>query len=206
VVAKVSVDAKQRGGILTQGSLLSAFAQQDESAPVRRGHMVRSQMLCQDMPPPPPELKITNPAVDTSHTTRDRFGAHSKDPVCWNCHSLMDPIGFGFENFDGAGNWRTTENNLPVDASGTLTGSGDVDGDFNGVPELAAKLAQSSAVRACLATNVFRFTIGRLETDSDKCLLKDVTTAYTADRPVTDLLVAYVRSNEFLIRKVEQGQ
>jgi len=206
VFAKVSVDSTQRAGILTQGSLLSAYAQQDESAPVRRGHMVRSQFLCQDLPPPPPTLKITNPAVDTTHTTRDRFKAHSQDPVCWNCHSLMDPIGFGFENFDGVGEWRTTENNLPVDASGSVTGTKDVDGDFVGVPQLAAKLAQSETVRACVATNVFRFSIGRVETESDSCLLQNVTQAYTADKPITELLIAYVRSNEFLVRKVESGQ
>jgi hypothetical protein len=202
VFARVPVDST-RAGILTQGALLAGYAQEDESAPVRRGHMVRSQLFCQDMPPPPPSLKITQPVSDPNRTTRQRFADHSNNPTCAGCHRLMDPIGFGFESFDGAGRFRSTENGQPIDAHGSIIGTSDDDGDFDGAVELGQKLAASAQVRACLATNLLRFTFGRLDSDGDSRLLRSINKSFTADRRITDVLVDYVRADEFASRKVE---
>ena len=67
---------------------------------------------------------------------------HATVQPCKGCHTLMDPIGFGFENYDGIGQWRTTDEGQPVDASGSLTGT-DSDGNFNGAVDLAHKLVQA---------------------------------------------------------------
>jgi hypothetical protein len=206
VFSRVSVDPKERGGILTQGSVLAAYAQEDSSGPVRRGHMIRSQLLCQDLPPPPPSLKITNPPATSTATTRERYANHSRDPVCQTCHRLMDPIGFGFESFDGSGVFRTMENGLAVDAHGSVGGTKDADGDFTGPAELGRRLAESSDVRDCLATNIYRFAAARLETQGDSCALDSLKKKYTADRPIVDVLVEWIRSDEFLLRKEESGK
>jgi hypothetical protein len=208
VFARVNLDAStKRAGILTQGSLLAGYSQEDNSGPVRRGHLVRSQLLCQDMPPPPANVKIVPPKNNPTHTTRQLYEQHSASDFCWSCHQMMDPIGFGFENFDGAGIFRTTENGFPIDSSGVIAkATGDANTTFNGPADLGAKLAESATVRDCLATNLFRFTMGREETDGDSCALSKVSAAYAKDTRVVDILVNYVRSDEFVNRIVEQAQ
>src|SRR5215831_13669585 len=93
--------------------------------------------------PPPANLKITPPEIKAGSTTRERFAQHDKDPYCAGCHHLMDPIGFGFEHFDGIGLWRDTDQGLPVDASGQITDSTDANGKFDGVIQLNQLLAKS---------------------------------------------------------------
>ncbi len=117
--------------MLTQLGLLAAKAGPDQSSPIHRGVFVREQMFCQELPPPPPEANAQPPMLDPKMTTKERFAAHRNDPNCASCHNLIDSIGFGFEQYDGLGQWRTMENGKPVDASGELI-STDVDGKFTG--------------------------------------------------------------------------
>jgi hypothetical protein len=112
----------------------------------------------------------------------------------------MDPIGFGFENYDGMGRYRTSENGVPVDASGELTGT-DVDGAFTGVVGLAAKLAQSANVRECYATQWFRFAYGRGENTDDACSLATLKTRFASSGGnIKELLVALTQTDAFLYR------
>ena len=90
--------------------------------------------------------------------------ARMAKPVCGACHEMIDPIGFGFENFDADRQVAHQDQGKPVDATGELIGS-DVDGTFNGVPALAKKLAGSKTVSDCVATQWFRFAAGRAETE-----------------------------------------
>src|SRR5207245_500435 len=133
--------------------------------------------LCQPLPPPPPNVnnKPPDPAPDLS--TRDRFRVHSQDPACSGCHKLMDPIGFGFEAYDGIGRFRTQDGNGPVQTTGEIISTRDADGPFDGAVELATRLAASGQVRECVAKNWFRFASGRAETADDTC---SVAAAYKA--------------------------
>jgi hypothetical protein len=168
---------------------------------VHRGQMVRERLLCDPVPPPPPEFDITVPKVDSGATARERFRAHSQQRVCSGCHALLDPVGFGFENFDGVGRYRELEaDGTPVDASGRLTDT-DVDGNFVGVPALAATLARSDQVRSCYVTQWFRFAQGRAETEQDRCSLEALRSAFdAAGGNVRELLVSMTQTDAFLFR------
>jgi Protein of unknown function (DUF1592)/Protein of unknown function (DUF1588)/Protein of unknown function (DUF1587)/Protein of unknown function (DUF1585)/Protein of unknown function (DUF1595) len=200
-LVKTQLDPSQRSGILTQPAVLTTLAKPNQSSPILRGKFVRERFLCQQLPPPPAGLVIVPPEVKPGATTRQRFGEHDKNPACAGCHSLMDPIGFGFEHFDGIGTWRSTDQGLPVDSTGALT-STDVDGAFDGVPDLAKKLAGSNAVRECVATEFYRYTLGRAETDADKCSLGTVKATFAAKSyDMRELLVAITVTDAFRYRQ-----
>ena len=96
------------------------YSRPDISSPTQRGHMVRSRLLCQDVPPPPANLDTMFKPAATAQTTRQHFETEHTVGVCYACHKLMDDIGYGFEHYDGFGRYRTTENGGTIDASGTL--------------------------------------------------------------------------------------
>jgi hypothetical protein len=201
---RVELPPGQRAGLLTQAGLLGLHAHADQSSPVHRGRFVRERLLCQPLPPPPPDLVITAPDLDPTLTTRQRFAAHSLEPACKGCHQLMDPIGLGFETYDAMGKWRATENGLPIDASGELIQS-DVAGPFQGAVELAAKLANSRDAQVCLSTQWFRYGYGRAEQDTDACSLATLGARLTqSGGNLVELIVALTQTDAFLYRRVQQ--
>jgi hypothetical protein len=195
---KVPAEAGHRAGLLTQASLLAANAAPDQSSPVHRGVFVREQLFCNDLPPPPPEVNANPPALDPRQTTAERFAAHRADPKCAGCHELIDPIGLGFESFDGIGLWRTTEGSKPVDTHGNILGT-DVAGPFNGALELSDKLARSQDVSSCMVTHWFRFGNGRDVSTDDACTVETLTGAFQGGS-MRDLLLALVQSDAFMFR------
>lgn len=197
-LAKVQVDPAQRAGLLTQGSLLALNAHSNQTSPVHRGKLVREALLCTLLPAPPDDVVINVPEPTEGSSARDRFKEHSSNAACAACHKLMDPLGFGFESFDGAGRHRATENGAPVDASGELVGS-DVAGRFVGAPELAKKLAGSPQVRGCYVKQWFRFGLGRGEHPDDACTLERLGDAFdSSGGNVRALLEALTKSDAFL--------
>jgi len=198
-----AVEDEHRAGILTQPGLMALLAHADQSAPVQRGKFVREQLLCKPLPPPPPDVDTTPPDPDPSATTRERFKEHSANARCASCHRLLEGVGFGLEEYDQLGRYRTEEYGLSVDASGNLLDSGDsaVDGAFNGAGELAAKLASSTQVSACLATQWFRYGMGRGEQVEDVCSLNQIKEDFSASGgDFRELLVALATSNAFRFR------
>ena len=190
----------QASGLLTLPALMTLMAKPNQSWPIYRGKFVREALLCQDLPAPPPNIPKP-PDVTPGVSTRERLKQHEVDPSCKSCHSLMDPIGFGFENYDAIGRYRTTDGNQAVDASGSLTGT-DVDGTFNGVIELGKKLASSEQVRQCVARQWFRFTMSRYEQDMDGCSMKGIVDSFKAsDSSLAVLPQALVQSEAFLYRR-----
>lgn len=200
---RVSLDPQQRAGLLTQASLLAVNAKPNQSSPIHRGKFVREQLLCQPLHPPPNNVNIQPPLVDPQATTRDKFSQHSSDPGCAACHKLMDPIGFGFEHYDGIGQWRDLDHGLPVDATGELSATRDSDGAFDGAVALATRLGESAEVRECVATQWFRFGYGHGEEKADACAMAQLQEAFrAADYNVKELLVALTRTDAFRYRKV----
>ncbi|HEY6078869.1 MAG TPA: DUF1588 domain-containing protein [Polyangiaceae bacterium] len=196
-----SFSALLNAGLLTQPAFLARHAQSLDDSPVQRGHFVRVRMLCQDIPPPPPTLKITLPPPDPSLTTRERIAAHTASETCQGCHSRMNPIGYAFEGFDAMGRPRTTDNGKPVDTTGELVDT-DVDGTFNGPEELATKLAQSATVRECFARQWFQFASGMpLGTDAARAALaKQAEPFVQGSQSVAELVVSLLRSDMFSTR------
>jgi len=112
-----------RRGFLGQAAFLALNAHAVSTSATRRGIFVREVLLCQQIPDPPANANTAIPEVSAdAPIMRDRIAEHLADPFCASCHSLTDPIGLGFESFDGIGRWRSTENGATIDPSGTLDG------------------------------------------------------------------------------------
>jgi hypothetical protein len=188
------------------GGLLASEADRNNTSPTKRGIFVRKALLCEDLPPPPPNANIVPPVTKPNQTRRQAMANHVSDPVCATCHVMMDPIGFGFENFDAAGFWRATEGGQTIDASGNIKDS-DIPGAFNGPVELGAKLAQSDEALACASTQWFRFAFGRdaaEKVDGDQCAVKTLQNALKSGGALS-LVRAIPQTAPFLYRKIPEG-
>jgi hypothetical protein len=204
---RVALDPSQRGGLLTQAAFLTAKAHRDQTSPVHRGLLVRENLLCQPIPSPPPDVNTTPPPVTPAMTTRERFAAHEANPACGSCHKLMDPIGLGFENYGPIGEFRKFDGQSPVDPSGQIIGAdADIAGAFHGAIDLGVKLAASRQVGDCLATQWFRFSLGRMESADDGCGLTRIRAAFAASGSnVRELVKTIVLGDAFRNVRVVGG-
>ena len=155
-----------RTGVLALGTLMSLRAKETSTSPTLRGLFVRDRFLCQEVHLPdiaPPDISETQTRV-MPKTTRELYEQHAAQPSCRSCHSLLDSVGFTFENLDAAGRFRAQENGVAIDTSGELWNT-DVDGPLADQTALATALSKSEWVRECLATQAFRFYFGEVEAD-----------------------------------------
>jgi len=203
----VSVARSDRFGLLTQGSVLSMFSNPDRTSPTRRGKFVRSQLLCQPPPPPPANVPPLATGASNEGTLRERLAEHMQNPACKGCHQMLDPVGFGLENYDTVGAFRAEEAGAPVDASGELLDVENGGGPFVGARELAEDLTATDEFYGCVATQWFRFAVGRPQGKRDVCTVYDIQTEFRkgGDR-LPDLLVAIAKSEAFLLKNTEKAQ
>ncbi len=155
---------KTRGGLLTHGSILTITSNPTRTSAVNRGNYVLENLLGTPPPHPPEDLEI--PDLDEAKksgkapkTLRAQLEVHREKAICSSCHSRMDPIGFGMENYDAIGRWREKENGQSIDASGTLyTGE-----EFSGAAELRTILAQekSDSFIRCFSEKMLTYALGR---------------------------------------------
>jgi cytochrome c553 len=161
-----------RGGLFAHGSFLSYLARSDfEPSPTKRGKYIAENILCRTILPPPPGISVDiTPDMDDSNTSEckvDKYKEHAqKGSGCFNCHQAMDPIGFGLENLDGLGRYRTTE---PTNDDCTITGDGTVEyiGAFNGAKQLGNLVATSDELTQCAVQRYFEFGMGRSPAGKD---------------------------------------
>jgi hypothetical protein len=156
---RVDLNETSRGGVLTQASVLTVSSYATRTSPVLRGRWVLDNLL--DAPPPEPPADVPNlkeSEIGTTASMREQLELHRKDPTCASCHRRMDPLGFGLENFDAVGAWRTMDGRFPIDATGTLP-----DGrSFNGPDELRNILrADHQAFEHCLTAKLLTYALGR---------------------------------------------
>jgi hypothetical protein len=148
-------------GLLAQGSILAGHAHQDSSSPTLRGLLVFERLLCNDRPSPPPNVPRIEDPVPGVKTTRQRYEeAHAGQTGCRECHLHFDPIGFAFERFDEVGRFRADEQGLPIDTRGMAMAEGKVLASFDGLSDLAAKLAALPAVANCVGGFIETYTFG----------------------------------------------
>ena len=197
-----AMDPLVRSGLLTHPSVLAVHAHADQSSPVKRGAFLRDRVLCAPLPDPPPTVNTTLPAVDPNATTRKRFEQHRANPTCGACHNLIDPVGFAFEHYDGMGSYRALEGTLPIDSTGTLTGT-DVDGDFQNASDLTKRLAGSKQVRDCMATQWLRYAVRRKEGAEDVCSQQQVQAAFSKAGDMRELVLAVVQSDAFRFKSLK---
>ena len=195
----VPLDATRRAGLLTQAAFLMKHAHADQTSPVHRGILVRENLLCGKILPPPPNLVVTVPKVTPATSTRQRFAQHEADAVCGACHKDIDPLGLGFENYDAIGQYRTKDGLGDVDASGAFTNvRADLAGPFVGAVQMAQALAKSSEVADCVSRQWFRFALGRVESFDDACSVSSLQTGFdSSGGNVPQLLEAIATSEAF---------
>jgi hypothetical protein len=193
----------QRGGLLTQASILTVLAHPKESAPVLRGKWILSQLLCRTIPPPPPDVP-QEPAAQVGKTRRERLEAHRIEPVCKSCHQLMDPPGLALEQYDGIGAYRTADNGAPIDPSGQLAEGA----AFAGPDELARLIAQDPALPRCVAQHLLTYGLGRaprVDSNFDTAVLDSVAKAFVdSGQLFPKLALAIATSDAFRSREDEQ--
>ena len=197
------VTFEKRPGILTRGATMAAFALPTGSSPVRRGQLVRTRLLCQELPPPPSDINMNPPPLAGEiHTTRDRFAAHSRSESCQSCHRMLDGVGFAFEGFDGIGQQRTQENGFPIDTTGSLLGTPSSDGSFDDESGLLSLLAGSEDVKRCFVQNWTMFAQGDAGAYSSHCASKDAVDRFRgSDGDMLDLIIHFSASPSFTTRR-----
>jgi hypothetical protein len=199
---QVQLDPDRRAGFLSSAGLMATHANANQSSPVFRGKFVREQLMCNTLPLPPNDLVIEPPELDPNKTTKEQFEEIGANPACAGCHTLMNPIGFIFEHYDGVGQWRDQQNGKDIDATGEVIQTDDIDGVYDGAVELADALASSTQVQECVASQWFRFAYNRTVTQEDSCSVEQLNDVFRAsDFNVKALLVALTQTNAFLYRR-----
>jgi hypothetical protein len=186
-------DAGMRAGFLGQGSFLAmpSHSQPNRSSPTLRGKFVREMLLCQSVAPPPPVVPAFPDAI--MGTAREKLEFHRSVPSCAACHAFMDPIGLGFENFDGVGAQRTQEFGKTIDASGDLDGV-----KFSGPRELMAAIRNHPDAVACIAKNAYRYAVAHVDDGGEQGIIGDVVKEFQdAGLHFRSLLEAVVKSPGF---------
>jgi hypothetical protein len=202
-VKKVALPpGSKRGGLLTLGMFLLGHGRADQSSPTQRGHLIRAGLLCADVPPPPPGVDATVKPGTPGKTGRQQIEAITGSGTCAACHTLMNPIGYALEGFDGAGLERTTDNGEPVDTSGALNKLGGQSYTFNGPRELSAIIAQNGQAKACLAESYHRFTRGFASKGQDVGAVEKLGADYVArDLDLPELFVQLALQDSFVTRR-----
>src|SRR5262249_5923951 len=160
-----------------------------------RGKWILDNILNMPPPPPPPDagqLGDDHKEVDAV-TLRKRMEQHRANAACASCHQRMDPIGFGLENFDAIGAWRTKDGKFEIDASGEMPGGQ----KFNGPAEVVAILKKKEAeFRRCLAEKMLTYALGRGLFAFDKCAVDDICAEMVRDNDrLQTLILAIVQSD-----------
>ncbi|MFL2850151.1 MAG: DUF1592 domain-containing protein [Pseudohongiellaceae bacterium] len=196
--------AQQRGGILGQGSLLTATSYANRTSPVLRGKWVLTNILGTPPPPPPADVPDLpeNGADGQPATIRDRMIQHREDPNCAVCHLPMDPLGLALENFDAVGRWRDTgEANLAIDASGQLP-NGTAFYGLNGLRNIL--LDRSDEFAGTVTEKLFAYAIGRPPEYFDKPTVRMITRSAALDNySWSSIIMGIVKSAPFRTRRSE---
>jgi len=202
---RVKLENANRGGILGMPATLASTSFPNRTSPVRRGVWVLEQVLGERVPPPPPdvpELEEQEQKSVEGLTLRQRTELHQSEPTCANCHRLLDPIGFGLENFDAIGRWREKDDvGVAIDSAGKLpNGEG-----FSNPAELKGLLASRKADLARnLTERLMAYALGRQlegydEIVIDQLMVKIAQDQYRMRTMITEVITSYL----FTHRKVK---
>ncbi|MCM3870289.1 MAG: DUF1592 domain-containing protein [Pyrinomonadaceae bacterium] len=189
-----------RGGLLSQASVLTISSYANRTSPVLRGKWVLENLVGAPPPPPPPDVPNLDEAkIGSSSSMREQLELHRKNAVCASCHKSMDPLGFGLENFDAIGAWRTKDGQFPINASGTLPDGRTFDGPV-GLKSILK--AQPDAFTECLTRKLLIYALGRgLEPYDDPAVKKIVKGVAADNYRFSSLVLGIVKSEPFQKRR-----
>ena len=167
-----------RIGLLTQAGLLALHSHPGRTSPTLRGKSLRETVLCEQVPSPPANVNFSV-VQDVNNvslkTTRQRLEAHLDDEECASCHKATDGLGLSLEQFDGAGQFRSTEHDVPIDTSGKFDKA-----VFAGVPALARLMHDSPKVSQCVVSTAWRYANGRDAGPADRPELDRLNASFAA--------------------------
>lgn len=187
-----------RAGILGAGAILAGFALPQRTSPTFRGKFVAESLLCRIVPPPPPGVPPLPAMAAADATLRERLDLHREAPSCAGCHALMDPMGFGMEDFDSVGLYRTKDGVKPVDATGSLTGEGLDGSTFDGLAQLGAAMRKQPVLAPCLVSKLYAEAQGRIATELDRVQLGELVDSFSrSENRLDQLLLSLVASESF---------
>jgi hypothetical protein len=202
---RVELTTDQRGGVLSQAGVLTVSSYPTRTSPVIRGKYVLGNILGTPPPPPPADVPpIDEAAVGNTGSMRQQLEVHRANSTCASCHGRMDPLGFGLENYDALGKWRTHDGKFPVDASGTLP-----DGkSFTSPAEMRAILiSQLPEFSRCLTEKMLTYSLGRGLERSDRLTVDDLNKKLAASEyRFQTLIYEIVKSLPFQSRRPENLQ
>jgi hypothetical protein len=201
---KVTLTDKNRGGVITQASVLTVTSNPTRTSPVKRGKWILENILGTPPPPPPPDVpELEEKGEKLTGSLRERMEKHRENAACASCHAKMDPLGFGLENFDGVGGWRTQDGQHKIEPAGELP-----DGSkFAGPAELRQVLLKKADLfRKNFADRLLTYAVGRGMEYYDKCSLDDLVLASknNGDR-FSAMVLAIVKSDTFQKRRGGTG-
>jgi hypothetical protein len=200
-----------RSGILTRAAMLATGS--SLSHPILRGREIRRRVLCDDLPPPPPDAMSDLPELDPAITERERMEAYTAGEACASCHTMMNPIGFVLDRYDGLGRHRETARifddaggllaELPIDTHATprITASDGL--EVSDGAALSQLVVASGKPHACFVRHYFRFTFARYEDDDvDGCTLDGLHTALRKGASVAEVMRGIALSPTFRRRQL----
>ncbi len=197
---KVDLTGTQRGGVLTQGSVLTVASYPNRTSPVLRGKWILENILNAPPPPPPPDVpSLEEHAVGKSASLREQMEKHRTSAACSSCHARMDPLGFALEHFDAIGRWRDKDGKFPIETSGTLP-----DGrSFKDHADLRALLKSDAiAFTECLAAKMLTYALGRELERADKEAVRAIAKRVAGEGyRFSSLVLAIARSAPFQMQK-----
>ena len=200
---RVSLEGTNRGGVLTQASVLMVTSYPTRTSPVLRGKWVLENLLGAPPPPPPPDVPALTDAAETSAgSLREALEQHRADPACAVCHPRMDPLGFALESFDAVGRFRTADNGVMIDDSGALPDGTPVNGP-SGLRDVL--MARRVEVVETLAEKLLTYAIGRGLEASDRPALREIRRRVESDDYRFSALVSgIVDSVPFRMRRIPE--
>ncbi|NBR06671.1 MAG: DUF1592 domain-containing protein [Planctomycetes bacterium] len=194
---RIQITDSNRGGILGMPGILAMTSFPDRTSAVKRGAWVLEQVLGEHIPPPPanvPTLEKQDKKKVANLTLRQRTELHRTNATCANCHKVMDPIGFGLENFDAIGRWREKDDTgALIDATGELPGGL----KFNSPKELKAIIAsRKDDIARNLAEKLLAYALSRQIEGYDQIvvdqLLENVSKdGYRMQSMIIEVVVSY---------------
>jgi hypothetical protein len=205
---RVHLSDGNRGGVLGMPGVLAATSFPNRTSPVKRGVWVLEQVLGEHVPAAPPNvpaLDQQDSAAVANMTVRQRTELHRTNPVCANCHKILDPIGFGLEKFDAIGRWRERDNNgQQIDAAGELPGGS----HFSGPQDLKTILADRTAsVSRNVLEKLMAYALGRKLEGYDEIVVDDLMDQLAADGyHMRSVIYSVVTSYPFTHRRVDDDR
>lgn len=199
---KVELTGDQRGGILSQGSVLTVSSYPTRTSVVIRGRYILNNILGSPPPPPPADVPLLDESsVGTAASLRQQMEKHRANPACASCHSKMDPLGFALENYNGIGKWRTMDGKFPVDSSGVLPNGK----SFSTPAEMRAVLKdQLPDFAHCIVEKMLTYSLGRGLGPYDRRPVEQITRSLSASGyPFQTIIFEIVRSLPFQSRRGE---